>query len=87
MAGLVNEYKRQKAIVDDAEKELKTLRAQLEQVIGSAQAVTLDGETLYTYKSNKDSETFDAKAFKEAHPDLAAQFTKIRPGFRVLKVK
>jgi len=84
--GLVREYAAQKATVDSAEAELKRLRAQLELVIGSASAVTYEGETLYTYKSTKSSETFDAKAFQEAHPDLAAQFTKTKPGYRVLKV-
>jgi len=48
--------------------------------------VTFDGQTLYTYKSTKAGETFDAKAFKEAHPELAAQFTKTKPGYRLLKV-
>jgi len=84
--GLYEEYKAQKKVVETAEEELKTLRAQIEQVIGSAQAVTYEGEILYTYKSNKSGETFDAKAFKEAHPDLAAQFTKVKPGARVLRL-
>ena len=84
--GLYREYKVQKQIADDAEADLKRLRAQIEQVIGSAQAVTFDGEILYTYKSNKATETFDSKAFKEAHPDLAAQFTKAKAGARVLRL-
>jgi len=86
VADLVREYQVTKEAVDRDEDELKRLRAQLEQVIGSASAVTYNGETLYTYKSNKDSETFDAKAFKEAYPDIAAQFTKTKPGARVFKV-
>ena len=84
--GLYKEYKAQKQKADDAEEELKRLRAQIEQVIGSAQAVAYEGEILYTYKSNKASETFDSKAFKEAHPDLAAQFTKTKAGARVLRL-
>ena len=84
--GLVREYVEQKAKVDAAEEELKRLRAQLEQLVGSAQAVAYEGETLYTFKSTKASETFDAKAFKEAHPEIAAQFMKAKPGYRVLKV-
>ena len=84
--GLVREYQSQKAIVDTAELELKRLRAQMEQVIGSAHAVTYEGETLFTYKSNKSSESFDAKAFQEAHPEIAAKFIVTKPGARVLRL-
>jgi len=84
--GLYKEYKAKKAVADETDEELKRLRAQIEQVIGSAQAVAYEGEILYTYKSNKASETFDSKAFKEAHPDLAAQFTKTKAGARVLRL-
>jgi len=83
---LYREYREQKAIVTDAEDKLARLRAQLEQVIGSAQAVEFEGQTLFTYKSNKASDAFDAKAFKEAHPDLALEFTKPKPGARVLRL-
>ena len=86
VADLVREYVAAKEALDQQEAELKNLRAQLEQLIGSASAVTFDGQTLYTYKSTKAGETFDAKAFKEAHPELAAQFTKTKPGYRLLKV-
>ena len=84
--GLYREYKAQKAIVDSADEELKRLRAQLEQIIGSAQAVMYEDEILFTYKSNKVSETFDSKAFKDAHPEIVAQFTVSKPGARVLRM-
>lgn len=84
--GLVQEYVAQKSLVDSADEERKRLRAQMEQVIGSAQAVTYNGETLFTYKSNKTSDTFDTKAFKDAHPEIVAQFTVSKPGARVLRV-
>ena len=87
MADVVEEYRQAKADLELAEERVKNLRASLEQAIGSASSALYNGDVLYTYKSTKDSETFDAKAFKEAHPDLAAQFTKTRSGYRVLKVK
>ena len=84
--GLVQEYVAQKNLVDAADDELKRLRAQLEQIIGSAQAVTYNGNTLFTYKSNKSSDTFDIKAFKDAYPEIVAQFTVAKPGARVLRM-
>ena len=55
-------------------------------IIGSAQAVMYEDEILFTYKSNKVSETFDSKAFKDAHPEIVAQFTVSKPGARVLRM-
>ena len=74
---------RQKAL----DEEVQRLRSQLELALGEAEAMTHEGQTLFTYKATKDSETFDAKAFKEAHPDLAAKFVKPKPGYRVLRLK
>jgi putative phage-type endonuclease len=86
IADIVAEYRVTKAALDETEALLKQLRAQLEQAIGSAQAVEWNGNLLYTFKSTKDGETFDAKAFQAEHPDLAAKFMKPKPGYRVLKV-
>ncbi len=41
----------------------------------------------FTYRQNKASDRFDAKAFQAAHPVLAKTFTKSTPGARVLRVK
>ena len=71
----------------DDEKRLAELRAKLEQVIGSNEALTYQGRTLITYKSTKARESFNATAFKTAHPDLAAQFTESKPGARVFRLK
>jgi len=84
---LVEEYVKAKAAADEADTRLKKIRAQLELIVADAEAVTYEGNTLYTFKATKDSETFDTKAFKEAHPELVAQFMKPRAGFRVLRLK
>ena len=68
-------------------ERVKELRARLEVAIGDAEAMTSDGTTLFTYKATKDSETFDAKAFREANPELAAAYMKPKSGYRVLRVK
>jgi putative phage-type endonuclease len=80
-------YVELKNTLDAQEKELKRLRADIELAIGENSGISLDGNVLVTYKATKTSETFDAKAFKTAHPDLAATFTKVKPGYRVLRVK
>jgi len=46
-----------------------------------------EGNVLLTYKQAKDSSRFDPKAFREAHPDLYASFTKTLPGSRRLLLK
>lgn len=75
-------------------KELSALeerKAELEERIkvcfGDAEAISYGGQTIATWKSNKDSEKFDAKAFQSAHPDLAQEFTKTVAGARVLRLK
>ena len=86
-ADLVAEYLRAKKFADEAQEVVDKLKAQLIALAGDAEEVDFNGQTLFTYKASKDGETFDAKAFKEAHPDLAAQFTKIRAGYRTLRIK
>jgi len=83
----VSNYRQAKVELDEVEARVKQLRASIELAIGDAEAIEYEGTTLLTYKASKAGETFDAKAFKEAHPDLAAQFTKVRPGFRTLRLK
>jgi putative phage-type endonuclease len=45
------------------------------------------GDSIVSWKSTKDSESFDAKAFKAANPDLARSFTFKKPGSRRFTVK
>jgi len=82
-----SEYYEAKTDADRAEERVKRLRAQIELLIGDAEAVEFDGKVLATFKATKSSETFDTKAFKEAHPDMVKQFMKPKAGYRVLRVK
>ena len=84
---LIYEYKEAKACLDEAQADVDSIRAQLLRIVGDAEAVTLDGDTLYTYKSTKDRESLDTKAFKEQLPDVYAQFAKLSPGHRTLRIK
>ena len=80
-------YVTRKNELTNLDKEVKSLRAHLEAAIGSAEALAYNGQVLFTYKSTKDSEAFDAKAFKEAHPDIYAKFVKPKQGHRVFRMK
>lgn len=51
------------------------LKAELCQMIGEADTAVLDGRTVATWKPQT-RDNFDTKAFRAAHPELAAQFTK-----------
>jgi len=84
---LIYEYREAKACLDEAQADVDSIRAQLLRIVGDAEAVTLDGDTLYTYKSTKDRESLDTKALKEQLPDVYAQFAKLTPGHRTLRVK
>ena len=83
----LTEFRRAKAIADEAESLVKELRAKLERAIAENESVIdPDGNVLYTYKSTKPGEAFDSKGFKAAHPDLYAQFVAPKAGYRVLRL-
>ena len=86
-ADLVREYAQAKAILEDAESKTKAIRAQIEQVIGDAEGITFNGSTLATFKSTKSGTTIDTKALEAELPEVAAKFTKVKPGYRVLRIK
>lgn len=71
------------------EKELKAQIAAKEDLlkikIGSYSAMQANGNTLFTWKAQSSSR-FDSSAFKNAHPDLYQQYTKISET-RVLRLK
>ena len=57
-------------------KELEEqLKAEICEAMGEADTATIGGRTVATWKSQT-RDTFDTKAFRVAHPELATQFTK-----------
>ena len=86
-ADLVREYAQAKAILEDAESKTEAIRAQIEQVIGDAEGITFNGSTLATFKSTKSGTTIDTKALEAELPEVVAKFTKVKPGYRVLRIK
>jgi len=86
-ADIVREYAEAKYELDKAESKAKALRAQIEQAIGDAEAITYNGSTLCTFKSTKSGEAIDTKALEEELPEVAAKYKKVKPGYRVLRLK
>jgi predicted phage-related endonuclease len=52
-----------------------TLKACICELMGESDTAVMNGYTVATWKTQV-RDTFDTKAFKEAHPELASQFTK-----------
>lgn len=66
------------------EEELKGI---VMAAMGDFDTLTYQGKTLVTWKAAKPTERFDSKAFKAAHPELAAQFTVTGEGSRRFLIK
>ena len=50
-----------------------------------ADTLTHEGRKVLTYKSQAGRQSFDARAFKDDHPELAAQYTKQGAPFKVMR--
>lgn len=80
----LKEVKKELSALDERKTELEE---RIKVCFGDAEAISYGGQTIATWKSNKDSEKFDAKAFQTAHPDLAKEFTNTVAGARILRLK
>lgn len=67
------------------EEERDALKVALAQYVGAADTLTHDGRKVATWKQQKGRSGFDLKAFREVHPNLAAEFTVQGQPFRVLR--
>ena len=70
-----------------SEQREEALVLDLKKYLADRDTLTYAGRTLATWKSAKDSQRFEADAFKAAHPDLYAQYLKTTPGSRRLLLK
>lgn len=82
-----SDYKDLKSQISELEEKKDELEERIKLCFGEAEAISYGGLTLATWKSAKDTEKFDSKAFKAEHPDLAAQYIKTAPGARRFLVK
>lgn len=63
-----------RAKIKDYEQQEEQSKAVIMKTMGAADTLTWNGKTLATWKESKPRQTFDAKRFQQAHPDLYAQF-------------
>ncbi|MCD8313185.1 MAG: YqaJ viral recombinase family protein [Bacteroidales bacterium] len=73
--------------MDGLKEKEEVLEARLKMGLGDADALEYRGETLCTWRTARDSERFDAAAFRTAYPSLAAEFTRTVPGSRRFLLK
>lgn len=71
---LLETYKTARANAAQWEEVAATTRAQLEAVLGDAQAATIDGQKAISYAWSKPVERLDTKRLKAERPDIAAAF-------------
>ena len=64
------------------EERKEELEERIKLGFGDAETISYGGQTLATWKSAKDSERFDTKAFRAAHPELAREYTTTVTGSR-----
>lgn len=82
---LWTEFNAAKDAADAADKERKALRAQIIEMVGSAEVGSANGKKLFTYKSGKPVETVDADKLRNDFPEVWDAVKKVRPGSRVLR--
>lgn len=82
---LIEQRAAAKVLVSKFEQEVREAESQIMEALKDAEIGTVDGKSVVTWKSQSRS-SVDTKALKEAHPDIAEQFTK-SSSFRVLRVK
>jgi len=61
--------------------------AELKMFMEDAEALTLNGKTLCTWKAGKDREDFDKKRFAAECPDQYAQYCSLKPASRTFLIK
>lgn len=67
------------------EEERDALKVVLAEFVGNAETLLHDGRPVATWKTQKGRQAFDACAFKDDHPDLAAAYTTQGAPFKVLR--
>lgn len=81
------ELKQLKAELAEKGDRKDELEDQLKMAFKDSEALSYGGDIIATWKSAKDSQKFDTKAFQTAHPDLAKEFTNTVAGSRRFLLK
>jgi len=73
---LVLKIARMRAAKKNIEQRLETIELSLKMLLLDYEAASCNGETICTYKSSKDKETFDEQRFRANHPREAEQWVR-----------
>lgn len=76
-----------KAQIKASEAEADKLEGIVKFEMGDADTATVDGVPVATWKQAKASRVFDAKAFREARPEIAREYEVEKPGSRRFLLK
>lgn len=79
-------YRQNRRRIELLTAENDQIKARLMKSLGDASVATYGGVKVVTWRERKGSESFDSKAFKAEHPDLAARYVKSGAPTRVFRV-
>lgn len=82
MLALYKQLAYDRKLLKTAEEAKEKTESRLKALIADAEELRYAGNTLATWRNNKDGVTFDKDAFKKAHPAIYQQFTKPKAGAR-----
>ena len=87
MTVLLHKYHLLKSRVDEADAELSEVKLQIAGAMGDASKVVNDeGYTLVGQVQTSDTKVVDAKRFKDESPELFEKYSKVKKGYRAIRV-
>jgi putative phage-type endonuclease len=84
---LLDSYRAAKRREKEVKAEIETLGGQLKTLLRDAELLTLGGDTLATFRKEKDGRTIDSKRLAKELPDIYEAYSKPRAGARKLLLK
>jgi len=86
-AKLIKQAKMLREEIKCRDDELKGITMRLKQKMQDAEVLTIGGDVYCTWKTGKEREVFDTKAFAAEHPELYKQYLDKRQGTRTFLYK
>lgn len=87
ISDLVLRLREARTAVDEASGLVDELTEKIKLFMGDSEALVWQGQTLATWKSNKDSMKFDYKRYQAEHPDACKPYIAATPGQRRFLLK
>lgn len=76
-----------KAQIKELEAEEDSITNQVKAMCDDSERYIINGDVAWTYKTSKDSTSFDKDALMRDHPDIYKQYCVTKPGTRRLSIK